>query len=257
MSAHWRFIWQDAHPPHTLRHPHTPPHTPTHSLTQVFLLLFVFANPTRLPIYLASDIIQVSRTLVSKVASFRRYRKLAARLEADFPDATLEELEEADTCIICRDMLTVGSKKLICGHILHFECLKSWFVHHQSCPTCRTEIPTNIIKATPTQPTEREPAQPHVEETPGVFRYPAEIAVGSSVVLSGIASTQARASSTDTPHTPHTPPSDQWATFLLGPPDARRSGTQKDETRLLNILQQIDRDQRCLIEELKRHQPPV
>ncbi|KAJ3114984.1 hypothetical protein HDU96_001384 [Phlyctochytrium bullatum] len=31
-------------------------------------------------------------------------------------------------------------KKLLCGHIFHFRCLRSWLERQQSCPTCRRSV---------------------------------------------------------------------------------------------------------------------
>eukprot|EP00439_Symbiodinium_sp_Y106_P035719 s787_g4.t1 len=57
-------------------------------------------------------------------------------------EATDAEIEENEFCVICRDSLFEGSKpkKLSCGHIFHIDCLKSWLVMQQVCPTCRSEI---------------------------------------------------------------------------------------------------------------------
>lgn len=106
----------------------------------MFILIFFLNHPSRLPLYMTADIIQVVRTLYQRIKSFQRYRKLTRNMEQAFPDATLAELEDADTCIICRDILFEGSKKLPCSHIFHIDCLKSWLVQKQSCPTCRAEI---------------------------------------------------------------------------------------------------------------------
>ncbi|KAF4752472.1 E3 ubiquitin-protein ligase hrd1, partial [Perkinsus olseni] len=76
--------------------------------------------------------------------SLRKYRAITANMEERFPDATQEELETQDTCIICRDKLWEGSKRLPCGHVFHIDCLKSWLVMQQVCPTCRAEIPTHM-----------------------------------------------------------------------------------------------------------------
>eukprot|EP01054_Gregarina_sp_Poly1_P001629 Gregarina_sp_Poly_1__1628@NODE_1414_length_4200_cov_93_272199_g139_i1_p2_GENE_NODE_1414_length_4200_cov_93_272199_g139_i1NODE_1414_length_4200_cov_93_272199_g139_i1_p2_ORF_typecomplete_len314_score37_77zfRING_2/PF13639_6/1_8e09zfC3HC4_3/PF13920_6/2_2e06zfrbx1/PF12678_7/1_2e05zfC3HC4_2/PF13923_6/9_4e06ProkRING_4/PF14447_6/5_8e02ProkRING_4/PF14447_6/5_2e05zfC3HC4/PF00097_25/1_5e05Zn_ribbon_17/PF17120_5/5_4e05zfRING_5/PF14634_6/0_0016zfANAPC11/PF12861_7/0_013zfRINGlike/PF08746_11/0_01zfRING_UBOX/PF len=222
----------------------------------IFLLLFVFANPTRLPIYLASDIIQVTRTLIGKITSFRRYRKLAARLEIDFPEATLEELEEADTCIICRDLLTIGSKKLICGHILHFECLKGWFVHHQSCPTCRTEIPTQpqiVVKPTTSSGTESSAAINPEDYAP--FEYPNETVVGTSYVLSGT-STHGMTSNKahDRGGYQEAQKANNWHAFFLGPCNKKSDEKDQEIARLLRMIDQIDEDQNDLTMALKRAQ---
>lgn len=58
-----------------------------------------------------------------------------------YPDATPEELGSGDNvCIICREEMTSGCKKLPCNHIFHTSCLRSWFQRQQSCPTCRLEV---------------------------------------------------------------------------------------------------------------------
>lgn len=89
-------------------------------------------------------------------------------MNARYPDATAEELGRDGTCIICREEMqpwqphphdpgqrrptrTVVDerqrpKKLPCGHVLHFGCLRSWLERQQVCPTCRSSVlapPTN------------------------------------------------------------------------------------------------------------------
>lgn len=106
----------------------------------VFMVVFIISYPSRLPIHMTSDIILVGRALFGKLRSFQRYRKLVKEMTKRFPEATLEELTSADTCIICRDLLHIGARKLPCGHVFHVECLKAWFVQQQSCPTCRANV---------------------------------------------------------------------------------------------------------------------
>lgn len=86
-----------------------------------------------------------------------------------YDDATVEDIEREDTCIICREEMRPWSvtnpqeppaapgappqgrtfnspnertrpKKLPCGHILHLGCLKSWLERQQVCPTCRASV---------------------------------------------------------------------------------------------------------------------
>lgn len=57
-----------------------------------------------------------------------------------FPDATPDELDTSDvTCIICREEMTTA-KKLLCGHLFHVHCLRSWLERQHTCPTCRAPI---------------------------------------------------------------------------------------------------------------------
>jgi len=86
-----------------------------------------------------------------------------------YPDATAGEIRNEDVCIICREGMRAWSdgieqpepavdgvppaviphrptderlrpKKLPCGHILHFACLRSWLERQQNCPTCRRPV---------------------------------------------------------------------------------------------------------------------
>lgn len=116
------------------------------TLYLVFMLTFFVQNPSRLPIYMMADVIQVARKLAQRLRSFRRYRRISANMEVRFPDATDKEIEDQEQCVICRDSLADSAckpKKLPCGHIFHIDCLRSWLVMQQVCPTCRAEIPTD------------------------------------------------------------------------------------------------------------------
>lgn len=115
------------------------------TLFLIFMLTFFVQNPSRLPIYMMADVIQVARKLAQRLRSFRRYRRISLNMDMRFPDATDAEIEENENCVICRDSLFEGSKpkKLACGHIFHIDCLKSWLVMQQVCPTCRAEIPAD------------------------------------------------------------------------------------------------------------------
>uniref|UniRef100_A0A3B6NR83 RING-type domain-containing protein n=1 Tax=Triticum aestivum TaxID=4565 RepID=A0A3B6NR83_WHEAT len=57
-----------------------------------------------------------------------------------FLDATTDELNVSDvTCIICCEETTTA-KKLLCGHLFHVHCLRSWRERQNTCPTCRSPI---------------------------------------------------------------------------------------------------------------------
>ncbi|XP_073130263.1 ERAD-associated E3 ubiquitin-protein ligase HRD1B-like isoform X2 [Henckelia pumila] len=43
------------------------------------------------------------------------------------------------TCIICREEMTTA-KKLLCGHLFHVHCLRSWLERQNTCPTCRALV---------------------------------------------------------------------------------------------------------------------
>lgn len=122
------------------------------TLFLVFMLTFFVQNPSRLPIYMMADVLSVARKLAQRLRSFRRYRRISTNMDERFPDVTDEEIDHNDNCVICRDSLFEGSKpkKLTCGHIFHVDCLRSWIVIQQVCPTCRAEIPADGPPARPT-----------------------------------------------------------------------------------------------------------
>jgi E3 ubiquitin-protein ligase synoviolin len=68
-----------------------------------------------------------------------RYTRATSDVDRHFPEATREQLENADICIVCRDPLETG-RVLRCGHILHRRCLLTWLEQAQTCPTCRVSV---------------------------------------------------------------------------------------------------------------------
>ncbi|KAL6529624.1 hypothetical protein OROGR_015247 [Orobanche gracilis] len=75
-----------------------------------------------------------------RVAYYICYRKIISNMDDRFPDATPEELNTSDaTCIICREEM-ITAKKLICGHLFHAHCLRSWLERQNTCPTCRALV---------------------------------------------------------------------------------------------------------------------
>lgn len=97
-----------------------------------------------MPLHIVRDLWVSYSNLRRRLQAFNRYRELTANMNERFPDATQEELQGCEmTCIICRDEMTAG-KRLPCGHIFHFQCLRLWLQQQQTCPTCRADIPAHI-----------------------------------------------------------------------------------------------------------------
>uniref|UniRef100_A0A3Q3CQT5 RING-type E3 ubiquitin transferase n=1 Tax=Haplochromis burtoni TaxID=8153 RepID=A0A3Q3CQT5_HAPBU len=85
------------------------------------------------PMYLAMR--QFKKAVTDAVMSRRAIRNMNT-----YPDATPEDLQASDNvCIICREEMVTGAKKLPCNHIFH-SCLRSWFQRQQTCPTCRMDV---------------------------------------------------------------------------------------------------------------------
>lgn len=101
------------------------------------------------------------RSFIKRVHDFIQYRNATRDMNTRYPDATTEELDRENTCIVCREEMRPWSvpgadaaqtgrrpderqrpKKLPCGHILHASCLRSWLERQQVCPTCRRSVLT-------------------------------------------------------------------------------------------------------------------
>lgn len=126
-----------------------------------FAILFTFYG---LPIHILRDVIVTIRSFGRRVIDFLRYRNATRDMNERYPDATPEEISSEDVCIICREEMVpwqrpdaapgqangtrpqgrtsdrLRPKKLPCGHILHFSCLRSWLERQQNCPTCRNPV---------------------------------------------------------------------------------------------------------------------
>ncbi|XP_028764621.1 ERAD-associated E3 ubiquitin-protein ligase HRD1B isoform X2 [Neltuma alba] len=102
-----------------------------------FLVIFINYG---VPLHLIRELYETFRNFRVRVADYIRYRKITSNMNDRFPDATPEELNASDaTCIICREEMTTA-KKLICGHLFHVHCLRSWLERQHTCPTCRALV---------------------------------------------------------------------------------------------------------------------
>ncbi|KAG2128617.1 uncharacterized protein EDB93DRAFT_1184267 [Suillus bovinus] len=132
-----------------------------------FLLIVAFYG---LPLNIIRDVYLTGRSFVTRLRALVRYRAATRNMDERYPDASEEEMSAMSdrTCIICREEMFVhgisgnqggdsGSnpaqqssdgpnttpKKLPCGHVFHFYCLRSWLERQQSCPTCRRSVLEN------------------------------------------------------------------------------------------------------------------
>lgn len=134
-----------------------------------FFILLVFYG---LPIHILRDVFLTMRSFLKRISDFMKYRTATRDMNARYPDATAEDIGREDVCIICREEMRpyeapvveqgqpaprpnpvaerMRPKKLPCGHVLHFSCLRSWLERQQICPTCRA----NVVRPPGTQTTE-------------------------------------------------------------------------------------------------------
>lgn len=131
-----------------------------------FVILLMFYG---LPIHIMRDLFMTARSFMKRLSAFIKYRQATKDMNSRYEDATVEDIQREDTCIICREEMRPWSvtnpevppaaagagpparppptinersrpKKLPCGHILHLGCLKSWLERQQVCPTCRRPL---------------------------------------------------------------------------------------------------------------------
>lgn len=124
-----------------------------------------------LPLNIVRDVYVTARSFFGRIRDLIRYRAATRNMDTRFPNATHDDLRRTDgTCIICRDEMVARGpdpavlnvdggldalpeaapppqgglndtpKKLACGHIFHFHCLRAWLERQQSCPTCRRTV---------------------------------------------------------------------------------------------------------------------
>ncbi|KAK3807094.1 MAG: hypothetical protein J3R72DRAFT_393189, partial [Linnemannia gamsii] len=164
-------------------------------VTYLLFFMVILVN-YGLPLHIIRDVYMTMRSFLQKCKDLIQYRKATRNMNERYPDASRAELEALSDpiCIICREEMVgqhghtvagagaaadgaqaaaaagagagarpAGSntnvpKKLPCGHIFHFHCLKSWLERQQSCPTCRRLVldpPTPAPTPVPAVPGER------------------------------------------------------------------------------------------------------
>ncbi|KAF9047304.1 hypothetical protein BJ165DRAFT_1465059 [Panaeolus papilionaceus] len=143
-------------------------------LTIYLVFFIVIIASYGLPLNIVRDVYITARSFITRLRALHRYQTATRNMDQRYPNATEEELTAMNdrTCIICREEMSLPNpdvpqqpdgpnttpKKLPCGHVFHFYCLRSWLERQQSCPTCRR----NVLDST-TAPAQQQPrvgAQP-------------------------------------------------------------------------------------------------
>ncbi|KAJ7874684.1 hypothetical protein B0H14DRAFT_2501920 [Mycena olivaceomarginata] len=139
-----------------------------------FIIIMTFYG---IPLNILRDVYVTGRSLITRLRSLHRYQTATRNMDQRYPNATEEEMTAMSdhTCIICREEMVLPPpaedpavpppptdgpnttpKKLPCGHIFHFYCLRSWLERQQSCPTCRR----NVLEETPRPAAAPQPQLP-------------------------------------------------------------------------------------------------
>lgn len=160
-----------------------------------------------MPIHIIRDVALTIRSFYKRITDFVRYRQATRDMNARYPDATPEEVAREDVCIICREDMRPWSqrapprdqpaenqantgaaaspidersrpKKLPCGHILHFACLRSWLERQQNCPTCRRPVldSNTVTRGEAANPTNQQArAQHQAQRIAAPAQVPAQV----------------------------------------------------------------------------------
>ena len=119
------------------------------------------------PLNTFRDVYMTARSFTIRIRDLMRYHEATRDMDQRYPNATAAEMQGDRTCIICREDMDAPAagpdqpaappaadapapapaaaprtsagnttpKKLPCGHVFHFNCLRSWLERQQSCPT--------------------------------------------------------------------------------------------------------------------------
>lgn len=78
-----------------------------------------------------------------------------------------------NVCIICREEMVTGAKRLPCNHIFHTSCLRSWFQRQQTCPTCRMDVlRASLPNQSPPPPEPADQGPPPAPHPPPLLPQP-------------------------------------------------------------------------------------
>jgi len=140
-----------------------------------FAIIFAFYG---LPLNIIRDVYITARSFITRLRALHRYQTATRNMDQRYPNASAEELAAMSdhTCIICREEMVLqeprdaggeegpnmSPKKLPCGHIFHFFCLRSWLERQQSCPTCRR----TVFEDTPATGEQTNPPHPAPGQVP-------------------------------------------------------------------------------------------
>ncbi|AEE75770.1 unnamed protein product [Arabidopsis thaliana] len=202
-------------------------------LSMYICFFFVIFMNYGVPLHLLRELYETFRNFQIRVSDYLRYRKITSNMNDRFPDATPEELTASDaTCIICREEMT-NAKKLICGHLFHVHCLRSWLERQQTCPTCRALVvpPENATSAAPGQ---RELHQGSQQGTSSSGNQGSEISSSAGVSNNSLsrhhARLQAAASAASVYGKSMVYPSANTVAWSSGVPGTEQVSTEPDQT---------------------------
>ncbi|KAJ4468273.1 hypothetical protein J3R30DRAFT_3715202 [Lentinula aciculospora] len=158
-------------------------------LTTYLIFFTIIITFYGLPLNIVRDVYITARSFITRLRALHRYQTATRNMDQRYPNASEEEMAAMSdrTCIICREEMLIQRpgapategpnmtpKKLPCGHVFHFYCLRSWLERQQSCPTWyyrRTVLDNDpldrrqgAVRNDPIPPAPQQPARGQVGE---------------------------------------------------------------------------------------------
>lgn len=115
----------------------------------IYISFFVFMlKPYGPPIHVMRDVYMTAASFIGRIRDFVKFRRARMQMDELIADARAEDLAQETVCIVCREDMEIRPdqpqryvpKRLACGHVIHYGCLKSWLERSQRCPTCRGPV---------------------------------------------------------------------------------------------------------------------
>jgi Ring finger domain len=116
------------------------------TLGVIVVEFMILSKRSAIGIYFIDKSLRAVTNMWKYFSGYLESRKLLSKVN-NFPDATIEEIHKAnDKCIFCLDHLA-SAKRINCGHLFHYKCLRSYFENSSSpkCPTCRADIDDKFV----------------------------------------------------------------------------------------------------------------
>ncbi|OHT01788.1 hypothetical protein TRFO_31264 [Tritrichomonas foetus] len=112
-------------------------------LLDVLILVQIFIQKDAPLLFSISSVLYISSRIIF-LQSLYFYYNCSQRSRDSimlFPNANSADLLNQDTCIICRNKMTIKTaKRLQCHHCIHLVCLAKWIEYQNKCPLCQNKI---------------------------------------------------------------------------------------------------------------------
>jgi len=95
---------------------------------------------------LAVPVVMIRRDDGARLVKFASQTTESGKMGANYTPCQIKiHSKEAHSCPVCTDSFEPGATiiRLSCGHVFHEFCATAWLTKHNTCPSCRKELPTD------------------------------------------------------------------------------------------------------------------